>query len=141
MTQPAALTGQTVGEAEGALTALMERALAPTGRTRADYITLRVIATRAPIPAAALTDYLATQRQLALDPAAAADLLAAFHSEALITSDPVALTSAGQTLLADLTALIAPLTRAVFADLDPTDLTTTARILTTLTTRAHSLTP
>ena len=36
MTDTALLTGQDIGEAEGALTALLERAIAPSGRSRVD---------------------------------------------------------------------------------------------------------
>ncbi len=47
-TQAPTLTGQDIGEAEGALTALLEQALAGTGTTRNEYITLRVLAVRGP---------------------------------------------------------------------------------------------
>ena len=67
MPAPATLTGQDVGEAEGALTALLNQVLSNTDITRTQYITLRVLALRvlalrgpAPSPAE-LHDYLASQ--------------------------------------------------------------------------------
>jgi DNA-binding MarR family transcriptional regulator len=70
MAPPATLTGQDVGEAEGALTALLNQVLAGTntGITRPQYIALRVLALRDPAPSpAALHDDLASQPQLGLD--------------------------------------------------------------------------
>jgi DNA-binding MarR family transcriptional regulator len=69
MPSPATLTGQDVGEAEGALTALLNQALAGTGTgiTRTEYLALRVLALRGPTPSPAdLHNYLATQPQLGL---------------------------------------------------------------------------
>ena len=48
MTQPPVLTGQDIAEAEGAVTGLLERALAKEGATRQDYIALRVLTLRGP---------------------------------------------------------------------------------------------
>ena len=70
MAPPATLTGQDVGEAEGALTALLNQVLAGTntGITRTQYLALRVLALRDPFPSpAALHDYLASQPQVGLD--------------------------------------------------------------------------
>ena len=65
MTDTALLTGQDIGEAEGAMTALLERVIAPTGRSRSEYITLRVLAAQSPYGSdAELIDFLASQRQL-----------------------------------------------------------------------------
>jgi hypothetical protein len=52
MPAPATLTGQDVGEAEGALTALLNQVLTGSnaGITRIQYITLRVLALRGPPP-------------------------------------------------------------------------------------------
>jgi hypothetical protein len=60
MPAPATLTGQDVGEAEGALTALLNQVLSNTDITRTQYITLRVLTLRGPGPSPAeLHDYLA----------------------------------------------------------------------------------
>lgn len=50
MPQPATLTGQDVGEAEGALTALLDQLLArtDTGISRTQYIVLRILTLRGP---------------------------------------------------------------------------------------------
>ena len=46
MTQPTALTGQDIAEAQGAVTRLLEHALAGTGTSRYEYVVLRVLAFR-----------------------------------------------------------------------------------------------
>lgn len=137
MTDAALLTGQDIAEAEGALTALLERTIAPSGRSRAEYVTLRVLASRGPFGTAAeLTDYLAGQRQLDLDRAGVTALLDRLRAEALLTAEPVELTPDGRTLLDRLAALVAPVTRAVFAGLDHDDLAVAHRVLVELTSRA-----
>src|SRR5207245_4860559 len=92
MAPPATLTGQDVGEAEGALTALLNQVLAgtDTGITRTQYIALRVLALRGPAQSpAALHDYLASQPQLGLDRPQVGELLHSLEASGLITgSDP-----------------------------------------------------
>jgi hypothetical protein len=48
MPQPPTLTGQDIGEAEGAVRALLDQILADTGTTSNQYIALRVLAVRGP---------------------------------------------------------------------------------------------
>ena len=133
------LTGQDIGEAEGALTALLERSIAPSGRTRAEYLTLRVIAGRGPFAHdAQLIDFLAGQRQLGLDRARVVTLLDSLRAEGLVANG-VELTAVGHALLADLTTAVAPVTRQVFAGLDPDDLAVAHRVLVQLVERAHAI--
>ncbi len=148
MTQAQAptLTGQDIGEAEGALTALLEEVLAETGTTRNEYITLRVLAARGPFtPPAVLHEFLAQQRQLALDPAGVEELLATLEGKALVSGTsldgpgPAQLTEKGTAFDAQLAEAVAPLTKQVFADFDPDDLATTHRVLVRLIERANRL--
>ena len=84
MPAPATLTGQDVGEAEGALTALLNQVLSNTDITRNQYITLRVLALRGPIPSPAeLHDYLASQPQLGSDRSQIAELLLDLEAKGL----------------------------------------------------------
>ena len=88
MPPPATLTGQDVGEAEGALTALLDQLLAgtSTGITRAQYIVLRILALRGPAESpAALHDYLAGQPQLHLDHPQVAELFRDLEAGGLVT--------------------------------------------------------
>lgn len=141
MTDTALLTGQDIGEAEGALTALLERAIAPTGRSRAEYITLRVLAARTPYGRAdELIEFLAGERQLGLDRASAATMVDRLRREGLVTAVPVELTGDGRTLLDKLAATVAPVTREVFADLDRNDLAVAHRVLVELIGRARAMT-
>ncbi|MGH3502768.1 MAG: MarR family winged helix-turn-helix transcriptional regulator [Nocardioidaceae bacterium] len=141
MTDTALLTGQDVGEAEGAMTALLERTIAPSGRSRAEYITLRVLAVRAPFESTAeLTDFLAGQRQLGLDRAAIVTMLDNLRAEGLVTEAGVGLTATGHALLEELATAVAPVTREIFADLDPKDLAVAHRVLVELVQRARTIT-
>jgi hypothetical protein len=51
--EPPVLTGQDIGEAEGALTAVLEGVLRSSELNRTEYITLQVLATRGPFEAPA----------------------------------------------------------------------------------------
>ena len=89
MPAPATLTGQDVGEAEGALTALLNKILSNTDITRNQYITLRVLAQRGPAPSPAeLHDYLASQPQLGLDRSPIAELLHDLEAKGLVPAAP-----------------------------------------------------
>jgi DNA-binding MarR family transcriptional regulator len=148
MAQPATLTGQDVGEAEGALTALLNQVLAASnaGITRPQYLALRVLALRGPFPSpAALHDYLAGQPQVGLDLPQVAELLHGLEARGLVTGSapdgpgPTQLTAEGAALNAKLADAVAAVTRRLYADLDPDDLATAHRVLVEVTQRANRL--
>ena len=148
MSQPATLTGQDVGEAEGALTALLNQVLAGTntGITRTQYIALRVLALRGPAPSpAALHDYLAGQPQLGLDLPQVAELFHSLEARGLVTGSapdgpgPTQLTPEGAALNAKLADAVAALTKRLYADLNPDELATAHRVLVEVTERANRL--
>jgi len=148
MSQPATLTGQDVGEAEGALTALLNQVLADTntGITRTQYIALRVLALRGPAPSpAALHDYLAGQPQLGLDLPQVAELFHSLEARGLVTGSapdgpgPTQLTPEGAALNAKLADAVAALTKRLYADLKPDELATAHRVLVEVTERANRL--
>jgi DNA-binding MarR family transcriptional regulator len=145
MTTPSpTLTGQDVGEAEGALSGLLDSVLArsSSGLSRPEYITMRVLALRGATDSpAAFRDYVASQPQLGLDQAGAAKLLSGLESRGLISSSPqshgpVQLTAAGADLHASVAGAVLPVTRRLYADLDQEDLATAHRVLVELTQRA-----
>jgi DNA-binding MarR family transcriptional regulator len=147
-TQTATLTGQDVGEAEGALTGLLERVLDGTksGLTRAEYITLRVVAAGEHVEsAAALHAYLADQPQLGLNESEIAAVLRRLEARGLITPSgvdapgPAALTQTGAGLLARVTEAVMTVTRRLYAELDPGDLATAHNVLAALTQRARRM--
>ncbi|OLE24171.1 MAG: hypothetical protein AUG44_19965 [Actinobacteria bacterium 13_1_20CM_3_71_11] len=148
MSQPTApaLTGQDIGEAEGALRALLDEILAGTGTTSTEYIALRVLALRGPWdPPAALHDFLAGQRQLRLDPPDVADLLRRLAARGLVrgvardSAGPASLTSAGAALHTELTARIGATTSRLYGDFAPGELATVHRVLAELVARANKL--
>ena len=148
MSQPATLTGQDVGEAEGALTALLDQLLTRTnaGITRAQYIVLRVLTLRGPAESpAALHDDLAGQPQLGLDLPQVAELFRDLEARGLVTGSapdgpgPTQLTPEGAALHAQLAEAVADLTQRLYADLDPDDLATAHRVLVEVTQRANRL--
>jgi DNA-binding MarR family transcriptional regulator len=141
MTDTALLTGQDIGEAESAMTALLERVIAPTGRSRSEYITLRVLAAQSPYRSdAELIDFLASQRQLGLAPADVVTMLDRLQVDGLITASPVELTARGRALLDELATAVAPATRQLFTGLDPNDLAVAHRFLVDLIQRAQAMT-
>jgi DNA-binding MarR family transcriptional regulator len=147
MAAPATLTGQDVGEAEGALSALLDQVLEGTGAgiTRTQYIALRVVARGPALAAAALGDFLAGQPQLGLDPAKAAELLRGLEAKGLVTRGdpdgpgPVQLTAAGAALNAELGRAVAAASEQLYTGIDPADLATAHRVLVEVTERANRL--
>lgn len=146
MTQPPFLTGQDIAEAQGAVQALLEQALDGTGTTSSEYVVLRVLAVRGPFASpASLHDYLAGQRQLALGPAAVAELLAELEARGLAigtareASGPAALTPEGAGVLRSLAETVAPTTREVFAGIVHEDLATAHRVLQQVIEQAQKL--
>jgi DNA-binding MarR family transcriptional regulator len=148
MTRPATLTGQDVGEAEGALTALLNQVLAGTGTgiTRTQYLALRVVALRGPFPEpAALHDYLAGQPQVGLDRAQLAELFRDLEARGLVTGSdpdgpgPTQLTPEGAALNTKLAEATAAQSQRLYAGIDPDDLATAHRVLVEVTERANHL--
>ena len=147
MAPPATLTGQDVGEAEGALSALLDQVLEGTdaGITRTQYIALRVVARGPGLAPAALRDLLAGQPQLGLDRRQTAELLAGLQARGLATGGdpdgpgPVQLTAEGAALNAELGQAVAALSQQLYAGIDPADLATAHRVLVEVTERAHRL--
>src|SRR6266511_2619588 len=144
----ATLTGQDVGEAEGALTGLLERLLdgTNTGLSRTEYITLRLVAARgAAHPPAALHDFLADQPQLGLDRSQVAELLRGLEVRGLIANSdpagpgPIELTAAGAARHASVAESVTAVTRRLYADLNPDDLAIAHNVLAEVTQRANRL--
>lgn len=138
------LTGQDIGEAQGALSGLLDATLAGSGTSSTEYIILRVIAYRGPWTAAdALRDYLAGQPQLRLGPDDAAGLLGGLERRGLVdgvaSGGPVALTDEGTRLLGEVGEQVQAVTRRLYADIDADDLATAHRVLIEVTERANRL--
>jgi len=140
------MSGQDIAEAEGAVTRLLEEALAKEGITRQEYLALRVLGLRGPWASPReLHTFLAGQRQLGLTEAAAAELLARLEDRGLARGTaaggpgPAEATPAGAALHASLTAAVAPVTRELYAGLEPGDLAAARRVLTQVTERAGRL--
>jgi hypothetical protein len=146
MAQAPLLTGQDIAEAQGAVTRVLEHALAETGTTGHEYVVLRVLSVRGPFAAPKdLHEFIAGQPQLGLAPEAVADLLGRLEASGLATgtaydgTGPAEATPAGAALLNALTQKIAPTTRNLFSGLDPEDLATAHQVLTQITARAERI--
>jgi DNA-binding MarR family transcriptional regulator len=140
------LTGQDIAEAQGAVQALLEATLAGTGTTAHEYIALRVLAVRGPFERpAALHEFLAEQRQLGLDAAGAAALLAGLEANGLATgtardgAGPARITEAGAARHASLGETVAATTAELYAGFEPDDLATAHRVLAQVVERAATL--
>jgi hypothetical protein len=145
MTDTPTLTGQDIGEAQGAVTGLLDKIVAGRGSTSDEYIALRVVAGRGPWASAdALRVYLVSQPQLGLDQRSAGTLLDGLRARGLITSGagdaaPVQLTTAGADLHAGLGRAVAEVTSKLYADIDRDDLAIAHRVLAEVTERAGRL--
>jgi hypothetical protein len=140
----ATFIGQDVGEAEGALTALLERVLASTNTnvSRPQYIALRILGSRGPAESPqAFRAYLASQPQLGVSGERIAALLGDLEQRGLITSGdgPTRLTPEGASVNTRLLEAVARLAGRLYAEVDPDDLATTHRVLVDVTARARQL--
>jgi len=134
------LAGRDIGAAGGALVDLVDRAVAPFGRTAAEYLALRQIAGCEPFDSAAdLIRRLTGQRQIGLDPADIGAMLDRLWTEGLLTPGPIELTTAGRSALVEMAAAVAPVTRKLFADIDRAELAAADRVLVRLIARAQAL--
>jgi len=146
MTQPQTLTGQDIAEAQGAVRALLDSALQPTGYTDLDFVVLRVLSVRGPFtPPATLHDFLVGQRQLGLTASSVAALLARLEAAGLATGTsldgpgPAQATPDGAATHVRLSQLVGPVTQRLYADFDPADLVTTRRVLMQVIERADEI--
>jgi DNA-binding MarR family transcriptional regulator len=146
MPQPPTLTGQDIGEAQGAVRALLDQILLDTGTTSNEYIALQVLAVRGPAASpAALHEFLAGQPQLGLDLPAVAGLLGGLEAKGLVSGGapdgpgPTQLTPEGAALYARLADAVTKVTTRLYADLDPDDLATAHRVLAQVVERANRL--
>jgi hypothetical protein len=143
MTDTPTLTGQDIGEAQGAVTGLLDRVVAGSGSTSNEYIALRILAARGSVASAGeLRDFLAGQPQLGLDQRSAGTVLDGLEARGLITpagAGPVQLTAAGSDLHAGLGRAVAEVTAKLYADIDRDDLATAHRVLAQVTERAGQL--
>ncbi|MFB8008486.1 hypothetical protein [Nocardia sp. NPDC056000] len=148
MTTAPTLTGQDIAEAEGAVTALLEATLVAQGFSTSanEYAVLRALAVRGPVAEPGeFHRYLAGQRQLGIDAAGAAELLAGMEKKGFVSGSaidgpgPVELAAAGSAELKTLMQTIAPLTRPIFGGSDPEELAIAHRVLASVIERAKKL--
>jgi len=138
---PAPLFGQVVGEARGALTALLNDVLARDGIvTREDWLAMNLIATRG---GASDRDELCGALAAALDstPASISTLLERLESARVVRpiGGQVALTAEGEALHRRVRASVQRASGEVLRDVDPDDVERAIRVLRTATERAVSL--
>ena len=142
MTTTATLTPQIIGQAENAHKPLMDRALAGTGATFAQWVALKLTTVSG---ASIDRNQLAGRMSGALkieNPAAQATIAELIASELLETrpdnGSSVGLTSAGQTLYHRISTAIEEITARVYGNIPADDLATAARVLTVITAQANA---
>jgi DNA-binding MarR family transcriptional regulator len=141
VTSPApTLTGQDIGETEGAVRALLEEVLAGTGCSADEYIVLRVVSLRPAMPRPELEAFLRGQRQLRLEPGDSSALLDGMLRGGLIIDEgAVQPSERGASLYATLVDAVSEVTGRLYAGLDPTDLMTAKQVLGQVAQRAATL--
>jgi DNA-binding MarR family transcriptional regulator len=149
MAPPATLTGQDIGEAQGAISTLLDRVLATTDSaiTTSEYIVLRILAVRGPMASPGdFHRYLASQPQLHLDPSGVAALFGKLEAQGLVTggSDPngpgpTQLTPDGHARYTSLADTVNAMAARLYRPFDPDDLATAHRVLVGVIERAAQL--
>jgi DNA-binding MarR family transcriptional regulator len=149
MSQPVTLTGQDIGEAQGAITTLLDRVLATTdsGITSSEHIVLRILAVRGPMKSPGdFHVYLASQPQLHLGLPGVAALLSKLEAQGLVTggSDPngpgpTQLTPEGHALYTNLADTVNAAATRLYSSFNPDDLATAHRVLVGVIERAAQL--
>ncbi|WP_433298626.1 hypothetical protein ACQP2F_43965 [Actinoplanes sp. CA-030573] len=133
----AALTGQTIAEAQGAVRALLDRTLVDSGLDSNEFVALRVADTgRAGDD---LAGFLAGQRQLGLDPAGAAALVDGLQMRGLLCD--AAITPRGVEVLGGAQRRVAAVTAELYGPMDEEELAVAQRVLTEVIARAGELSP
>lgn len=140
------LTGQDVAEAHLALTALLERSLFNAGSDRLEYVVLRLLMGHGPFSSPAeLHDFVASQQELGLTADGVARLLARIEKRGLASGTalehpgPAQATPSGAMMVSQLIEAMIPMTRELFADIDPQDQATARHVLNLLTERASKI--
>ncbi|ONH31884.1 hypothetical protein BL253_06975 [Pseudofrankia asymbiotica] len=146
MTTPAELpplTGQDLGEAEGAVHGLLETLVAGTEVNADEYVVLRVLTLRPPMTLPELLAFLTSQRQLRRDEEQVDAMLRRLDSAGLLTgldgAGPVRVTARGEDLHAAVFASVRRISGQVFGGLDPAELAAAKRVLAEVTQRALRL--
>ncbi len=146
MTTPAGpppLTGQDLGEAEGAVHGLLETIVAGTEVSAEEYVVLRVVTLRPPMTFPELRAFLTSQRQLRRDEDQVDALLRRLDGAGLLTgldgAGPVSVTARGANLHAAVFASVQRVGGQVFGGFDPAELAVTKRVLAEVTRRALRL--
>jgi DNA-binding MarR family transcriptional regulator len=149
MSQPATLTGQDIGEAQGAISILLDRVLATidSAITSSEYIVLRILALRGPMESPGdFHVHLASQPQLHLGLPSVAALFGRLEAQGLVTggSDPngpgpTQLTPEGHAVYTNLADTVNAVATRLYSPFDPDDLATAHRVLVGVIERAAQL--
>ncbi|HEX6686039.1 MAG TPA: hypothetical protein VF062_24895 [Candidatus Limnocylindrales bacterium] len=132
------LTGQDIGEAQGALSALFEGVLQPHGMTGNEFIAMRVIVTRGgELSPEGMRDFLASQRQLHLDRAGTDALFGSLEAKGLVRNG--SLTGHGEQEFARISRSVGGLTSRLFTGFDAGELTVAHDVLRRVIDRAGVL--
>jgi len=141
MTQAPVLTGQDIGEAQGAVRGLLDAVVAPHGVTSTDYVVLRLVAGGTAFASApALARHLADLPQLGLDGDRAAATVDGLVRRGLLedlTQDGgIRLGDAGRALYEEVNARVGAAAADVYGSIDPQSLAIARAVLHQVIERA-----
>jgi hypothetical protein len=141
MTSEPTLTTRTIGETESALNGVLSKVVGDTGLDELGWVALRLVAAFIPPPVtpAGLTAQLRNSKKV--DEAAATEVLRDLEDLGALQriGDTISTTPEGARLYERLSGEVSKLTAQMWEGLDSADLTTAARVLTTITQRANAL--
>ena len=140
MTGEPTLTTRTIGETESALNGILFKVLGDSGLDELGWVAMRLVSLMPPpVAAAALTAQLRNSKKV--DEARATAVLADLEARGLVQriDGNISTTPGGARRFEDLSGEIGKFTAQMWDGLDSADLTTAARVLTTITQRANAL--
>ena len=137
MTQPAALNGQVIGQAERATRAVLEALLAETETTFTNWVALNLVATHGAMTVDSLVEQIVIGLRIT-DAEARVSIDNLVATELMTAARTVRLTAGGRGMYQRISDGIADITRRLYHDLPHDDLVVARRVLESLTERARA---
>jgi DNA-binding MarR family transcriptional regulator len=140
VTNEPTLTTRTIGETESALNGILSKVLGETGLDELAWVAMRLVSVMPPpLPAIKLIAQLSHSRKV--DESAAGAVVADLEGRGLLqrTGDNISTTPDGAKLFERLSSQVNTFVAQMWEGLDSAELSTAARVLTTITQRANAL--
>lgn len=142
---PQVMNGMDIAGAAAAMRTLLDRTTAGVGISNSEFLALRILAIRGPLPPADLHEYLAQQLVFGLRPEKATTLLAQLEDRGLLSGTPMdgdgpaQMTEEGRKIFDEVAAAITAVSERLYTVADHEELVIATRVLAQITERATEL--